>query len=349
MKKVNICTLTGNGNYGNKLQHFALQTVIERYGCKVDSTLFIYNNIFNYYLNRYIKLLLKNIYPTRFVKFNEFDKKIHYSKNFFYKNKLYGNIKYDYYVVGSDQVWNTTFPAFNLMYLLKNISNCKKISYAASIGIDYIKQEYLKDFKMELKKFDHISVREEKGKEIIKKMDSSLNPYVLIDPTLLLNYDEWSLLVKKPKNLDNQKYILNYFLGELNNEQKEQIESFAKKENCLIINLLDQNDPFYRSGPSEFLYLEKNAFLICTDSFHSSVFGLLFDRPFVIFERKDKEVKMNSRLDTLINKFKLKNRRFEGKITEKNLKHDYAEAYKILEKERQKSEIFLKEALDIKE
>ena len=58
---------------------------------------------------------------------------------------------------------------------------------------------------------------------------------------------------------------------------------------------------------------------------------------------------MNSRLETLIEKFKLKNRKFNGKITDKNLKHDYTEAYKILEKERKKSEEFLKKALDIKE
>ena len=58
---------------------------------------------------------------------------------------------------------------------------------------------------------------------------------------------------------------------------------------------------------------------------------------------------MSSRIDTLLNKFKLQDRRYTGKITEEDLKHDYTEAYKILEKEREKSLNFLKKALDIEE
>ena len=58
---------------------------------------------------------------------------------------------------------------------------------------------------------------------------------------------------------------------------------------------------------------------------------------------------MNSRIETLINKFNLKNRKFTGRITEENLKHDYTEAYEILEKERQKANEFLKKALEINE
>ena len=79
-------------------------------------------------------------------------------------------------------------------------------------------------------------------------------------------------------------------------------------------------------------------------------FEILYNRPFVIFEREDKEEKMNSRIDTLLSKFKLKNRRYNGSsITKENLEHDYTEAYKILEEERKKSKAFLEKALDIKE
>ena len=166
---------------------------------------------------------------------------------------------------------------------------------------------------------------------------------------MLLSLEEWEKVSKKPKMLKYNKFILNYFLGEVSDERRSEIERIAKENNCVIIDILDKNSPFYECGPSEFLYLEKNAFLICTDSFHSSVFAILFNCPFIIFDREDKEEKMNSRLDTLINKFKLKNRKFEGKITEENLNHDYSEAYKILEEERKKSEAFLKNALDIKD
>ena len=140
---------------------------------------------------------------------------------------------------------------------------------------------------------------------------------------------------------------MNYFLGELSETRKKEIDRIAIENNCEIINILDKNSPFYQTGPSEFLYLEKNAFLICTDSFHSSVFAVLYNRPFIVFDREDSLVSMNSRIETLINKFNLKNRKFTGKITEENLQHDYTEAYEILEIERQKSNEFLKKALDI--
>ena len=121
---------------------------------------------------------------------------------------------------------------------------------------------------------------------------------------------------KKKKNIKNflqktkkPKYILNYFLGNLSPKRRKEIERVAKENNCEIINILDKNDPLYVSGPSEFLYLEKNAFLICTDSFHSSVFAILYNRPFVVFDREEKGIEnMGSRIDTLINKFKMNNR-----------------------------------------
>ena len=74
----------------------------------------------------------------------------------------------------------------------------------------------------------------------------------------------------------------------------------------------------------------------------------MYNRPFIIFERDDKTVSMNSRIETLISKFNLKNRKFEGKITKENLEHDYTEAYKILKEERQKSKEFIEKALEIK-
>ena len=169
---------------------------------------------------------------------------------------------------------------------------------------------------------------------------------------MLLSAAEWNKIAKKPKQIDktkSKKYILNYFLGELSDKRRKQIEQIAKENNCFIINILDKNSPCYTSGPSEFLWLEKNAFLVCTDSFHSSVFAILFNTPFIVFNREEKNVdNMNSRIDTLLSKFKLEDRRYNGKkITKENLKHNYTEAYKILEKERKKSEEFLKKALDI--
>lgn len=164
---------------------------------------------------------------------------------------------------------------------------------------------------------------------------------------MLLTPEEWDKVSKKPEQLNFDKYILCYFLGELSEHRKKEIARVAKENNCKIINILDKNDLFYETGPSEFLYLEKNAFLICTDSFHSSVFAILYNRPFVVFDREDSSVKMKSRLDTLLQKFKLVDRWYKGEIKKEQLKTDYTKAYEILEKEREKSMNFLKRALDI--
>ena len=78
--------------------------------------------------------------------------------------------------------------------------------------------------------------------------------------------------------------------------------------------------------------------------------GKYLSKPFIIFDREDSHANMNSRLETFISKFNLKNRKYNGeKITEENLNHDYSEAYKILEVEREKSKKFLEKALDIED
>ena len=203
-----------------------------------------------------------------------------------------------------------------------------------------------------MSEFKNVSLREETGKKIYYDITGKEDAIVCLDPTMLLKQQEWDKVSNRPKQLDNlksSKYILNYFLGELSKERKDEINRIAKENNCEIINILDKNNPFYETGPSEFLYLEKNAFLICTDSFHSSVFAILYNTPFVVFDREDKVASMNSRIECLLSKFKLTDRYYKGKITDNLLKCDYTEAYKILEEERKKSDIFLRKALDIDE
>ncbi len=359
MKKIGILTINDNNNYGNRLQNYAVQQVLKKLGTEpytiINTTNYAFKN------DNFIKKSLKKV-KYKFIKelstvgrkqnFNSFNKNINFYKKKISVNKIPKDLnhKFDYFVVGSDQVWNPNFKRLSKIDLLEFADNSKKISFSASIGVNNIDEDYEKLFKNNIPNFKKISVREEKAKEILSKYVEEESIEVLVDPTMLLDSKEWEKVSKKPKQFDklkNKKYILNYFLGELTSENKKIIETFAKENDCEIINILDKNDPFYKTGPSEFLYLEENAFLICTDSFHSSVFSILFNRPFLIFERKDKFSSMNSRLDTLLSKFDLEDRKFSKKeITNKNLKCDYTKAYKTLEKEREKSKDFLKKALD---
>lgn len=357
MKKVGIITIYDNNNYGNRLQNYATQIFLERLGQYDVET--IKNNANLSKPQKYSSLQLRKIknLVIKMKKFNkrklklykEFNKNINFNKKYFDYFKKSEYTQYNYYIIGSDQVWN---PNYRLTYfdLAKFVESNNKISFSASFGIsDFDASKNKSDFE----KFKSISVREDAGKKIIDDLNINKEVEVLIDPTMLLTAEEWDKVSKAPKQiskLNGKKYILNYFLGNLSEERKKEIQRIATENECEIINILEKNDPFFISGPSEFLWLEKNAFLICTDSFHSSVFAILYNRPFVIFNREDKTKSMNSRIETLISKFNLKNREYNGKnITQENLKHDYTEAYKILEQERIKSKKFLKSALDIDE
>ena len=348
MKKVAIVTITDNNNFGNRLQNYAVEQLL------------IKNNMqpFTIWqkeeLKEKIKEIIKEIMffnkiADRFKKFKSFTNK--YTNKFYVKN--YDNItdsncNFDYYLIGSDQIWNFKWQLNRNRFLL-NIPKNKIFSFAASFGVSKIEEKYCDWYKKILNNVEKISVREDAGKKIVEDVVGRKDVQVLVDPTMLLTAEEWDKVAKKPEQLKTDRYILNYFLGELSEKRKAEIDRIAKENNCEIINILDKNSPFYCTGPSEFLYLEKNAKVICTDSFHSCVFAILFNRPFIIFSREDKkENNMNSRIETLINKFNLKNREYnEKEITKENLNHDYTEAYKILDEERKKSIKFLRQALDL--
>lgn len=337
MKDIKIVTINDNGNCGNRLQAFALNYYLSSKYDKVKTLCFTTKK------DR-IKDIIKRFVPVKrniktLNKFNKFNKNI--------------NIKFIYdidglkdddsiYVVGSDQVWNSTFNSFDKKFLLDFSDKAIKYSYAASFGINDIPSKDKEMFKNELKKFESISVREDAGKEILKnfKIDCDVH----IDPTLLVNSEKWESLSVKPNGFNSEKFIFLYFLGNIDEDYLSAIRDFAKKNECDIIDYFNYKETL---SPSEFLYLERNAYLICTDSFHSSVFGLIFKKPFVVFERKSKGmVKMNSRLETLLNKFKIDNRKFSGKeISKENYEVNYEDADKILKREIEKSEEYLEKII----
>ena len=353
MKNIRLITINDNNNYGNRLQNYAVQTKIRQFNhycitIKNDPYLNIKRNVYTrsfiFQLKKIKRMLNKNKRNKSFLKFNG---NIRFSKKYFCwigKKKIN---QYDYFIIGSDQVWNPTIGRLSKFDLADFINSNNKIAFAASFGISELPEQYKQKTAEALKTFKAISVREDSGKKIVEELTGRTDVEVLVDPTMLLTPEEWDKVSKKPEQLNFNKYILCYFLGELSEQRKKEIERVAKENDCKIINILDKKDPFYETGPSEFLYLEKNAFLICTDSFHSSVFAILYNRPFIVFDREDSLEKMNSRLDTLLNKFELKDRWYEGEIKQEQLKIDYTKAYEILEKEREKSMNFLKKALDI--
>lgn len=356
MKKIGIITLTGDKNYGNKLQNYALHYLLSKYNYDLFTIwpkINTFKKILIYFKRKLIAIFpfinrQKNELYSREKIFKEFDN--NYLRRFYVNNKKLEKLNgiFDYFVIGSDQIWNPNVMNFYFGFSIFE-TNVKLFSYAASLGVSEVDDGYTSKVKYLFTKdrIPYISVREYTGAKIISEITNRNDINVNIDPTLLLSANEWDKLSKKPKQLKTDKYILTYFLGKLSDKRKQEIERVAIENNCEIINLLDVNSPFYKTGPSEFLYLEKNAFLICTDSFHSSVFALIYNTPFLIFDKEDNAENMSSRLNDFIEKFNLFDRKYNGKITDDLLIANYEQAYAILANERKKSDLFFEKALDI--
>ena len=355
MKKVAIITLTDNKNYGNRLQNYALTKILEKNGYYVETIWFKKDLIIR------VKIFIKKILGI-FIKKYKIDKNdlkrikniSQFTKenlnNKYINKKSWTNLNkmYDKIIVGSDQVWNPDVCKKNNLYFLPDIDKDKKIAYAASMGVNKINEDFKSDLKKYLSKdnFKYISVREENGLNNIIESTNRNDIELLIDPTMLISKKKWTEIEQKPAKYHNEKYILTYFLGKINEERKNHIKEFAKKNNCLIINLMDKSDQFYSSNPNEFLYLEHHAFTIFTDSFHACVFAILYERPFIVFNREQKNMdNMNSRIDNLLKILNINNCKFDKKITDKNLNYDYNKIQKILEVERKKAHIFLNNSL----
>ena len=350
MKKVLNLTLYGNYNYGNKLQNFAVQRKLESLGIKSYTLIDDKNDRGQEKVKSIIKKGLSRFDKKykREARFKEFDQHI----NKIETGKLQEH-EFDFICVGSDQVWN--YRDKQCYKILKYIETTKIkniFSLSASFGCSSMEKKYYKKYAA-LNKLKNISVREESGKELIEKLISRQDSTVLLDPTMLIDLQCWNEISRRPRQMNgkkwkNQKYILNYFLGELNTKERNQIEKIARENNCRIINILDKNDPFYTCGPSEFIWLEQNAFLICTDSFHSCVFAILYRNPFIVFNRHDGQKginSMNSRIETLLEKFGLENRYYKDEVSNEYLTYDYFNRDSVLRREREKADRFLKHAL----
>lgn len=361
MKKGIIVSLYDDINYGNKLQNYAVYKLIN--DKKIDVLNIKNNRHLNYKNNNiiksYIKFCLSKIkyfikkrkmfglkyYRLRKENFKCFSKQIKTSKHYFSYKDLLKYDNNDYLFVGSDQVWNP-YMALDDLTLFNGFKNGKKISISASFGVSTIDNEKDKErVKDTLSKFSSISVREDDGKKIIASLSLDKKCTVLVDPTMVIDKKDWIKQIKTPKYVPNKKYILLAFLGKVDSNLYNQIVNLATINNYEIVDLYEKNSYWTSCGPSEFLYLEKNAELICTDSFHSSVFGIIFNVPILVTGRNGTKENMNSRIETLLNKFKLDSRKYNGKINKNLFETDYTETNKILEKEKEKYNNYLNSIL----
>lgn len=358
MKKVGIVTIyDSKGNIGNKLQNYAVIKVFNKIGCEcrtlatekdVSLKRIILNNTKYYFDKIFLQKKLFNPYS--------FDRMKHYMKFNDYLNVDYSllngkNVDYDIYSVGSDQVWNPEFYKYDTrrkdFYFLTFARDKKKIAFSPSFGISSIPVEWEKWFTSNLKTFNALSVREEAGAKIISDLVGKEVP-VLIDPTLMLDMEEWEKVAKVPKNIDLKKpYVLTYFLGEVSEEIRIKCNEYSDMISGDCYNLMDVNNKSLANiGPAEFIMLIKNSNLVLTDSFHACVFSFIFNKPFIVYKREGCNNGMFSRIETFLSKFNLE-RKYDGNcIFNDVLEHDYSNGYKQLEKEKEKVLEYLKKAIE---
>lgn len=346
MKKVAIVTIISR-NYGNRLQNYALQEVLKKDGVCVETIPLKPKSVFE----RKVKFLVKKVL-SKFVKkykkdvrWDYFDSKIKWS-NYTSESEKVCDV-YDYFIAGSDQIWNPTFDFNSEREFLTFANNKQKIAYAASIGLEELPSEYEKIYRRNILLFKMVSVRENAAADIIVQLGCE-RPFVVLDPTMLLSLEEWKQLMRKSKIRLKKKYVVKYFLGIKNVGFDQYINQYAKSRGAEVIDIIDYDNIV---GPIEFLNLIYYSEAVFTDSFHGTVFSVLFHKPFIVFERPYEEGygKMSSRLDTLLNTFCLKEQRVFSveECIKKKPEWDYECVDLILQERKKMSRQILMNAIGV--
>lgn len=371
--KIGILTLPLHTNYGGILQAYALQTVLEKMGHEVvvfDTPKKMWlSRLGNLFLRTCIFLKQENKCNLLFANRGNLQQAvISHDVVFFLKNQIkrrevacFDELKpddYDAIVVGSDQVWRAIyFPAWNGQ-LIENAFlafaqgwNIKRIAYAASFGTDnweYSDEQTEKCGKL-LKNFDAVSSREANGIKLCKSK-FGVDALHVLDPTMLLNMEDYTSLFIKDNTPKSKGTLLNYVLDE-----SEEINSLINKvatEKHLVPFAV--NNPFEHDGtkplqqrikPSVETWLRGfyDAEFVITDSFHACVFSILFKKQFVVVGNKERGM---SRFESLLKMFGLEDRLVDESTEIENLKFiDYIEVFKKLDVLRSKSIGFLRQNL----
>ena len=338
-------------NYGSQLQAYATQMAFDKLGIPNETICIegllpeINKAKYKYFLSKIFdietikdkmatvrKFLAKkrnHVYADnlrlRYKMFEDFaSTKFKLSVRYNSKQELARNAhKYSAFVVGSDQLWlpsNIAADYYTLNFVPIEIP---KISLATSFGISKLPQKSAVLACKFLNRFNHISVRETSGQNIVKELTKK-EVVVVCDPTIMFTADDWSKTLDATENgnrfAESQRYIFVYFLG--NNPWQRELVKKVRTETKLKIVQIAHSDEYIKSdegftdytpynvGPKEFVELIRDAEFVFTDSFHCSVFSMLNHKTFFTFPRynNDGTASTNGRLYSLLSLVKHESR-----------------------------------------
>lgn len=381
MKKIGILTLYyENYNFGGLLQAYALPKIlIDKFKFDAEQISYAfyvenkckgkneheharrYDLMYTMGICFFSKMKEKKISSRKRI-FEKFMEEIPHSREIYdWKSISECLDKYQVLICGGDQIWNVCNGIQNLnVFTLKFApQHVRKIAYAPSMAILEMDDDGKKCMEQGMAELNVISVREKQSVDILKTItDKKIE--VVVDPVLLLKEDEWS---KELKQLTiKNRFILCYFIND-NIMHRKAVKKFSKRIKLKIVtfphilaNAVRKCDLFfgdihdYTSGPREFLGLIKNAEFVITDSFHACVFSMIFEKPFVVFERNKigEKGNMNSRIYDFLEEYHLESQL----VTEKELidmegipQIDFTYAHAHWKKRREESLKYLENAL----
>lgn len=366
-KKIAVVTWIGSGNFGTTLQSYSLLHFLNKQGYNAfflqafKQPFGIKERIFDILYKLRINRLLDNIkpLPLNIKKLHRFINK-NYSIIRVFSDRQYNRLldDTDVFCTGSDQIWNTKF-AFNPFYFLGFGEDIKRIAYASSMGIKDFPEEHKEKVKSLLSRFNHIGVREETAKEAISTLLDSKEVYQVLDPTFLLDQNDWQGVsnqaifeVELPK-----KYIACYLIGNNRSyaDQIQKVKASTGIDSVVIIPSKENSGMsipgatiYSDAGPSEFINLLQNASFVCTDSFHATALSINMRKDFVEFLRfaDSDKASQNSRIYDVLSHYGLMNRIFSNSEYSWSLPIEYDSVHEILNEDRKKSIDYLINAIE---
>lgn len=375
--KIGIITILKVNNYGAELQAYATQKVLQLigYDAEIIDYLFYKNPrhkktrmsaptakmtfrkhlqerlfpIIAHWKSRHFREA-QNVRTAKFEQFHNENTKMSVCYDTLEKLKS-AKLDYDILMTGSDQVWNPGIYSSLAPYFLRfGDERIKRVAYASSFGVESVPKNIKPYYKESLQRYSAIGVREDKAVDLVKTL-SGMDATLVLDPTLLLDREQWLTVAKPMIGLPDQPYVLIYELSDIP-YIKQVAKHISERTGMPIVRICKNASPedketeilnIIDAGPAEFLYLFDKAGFIVTNSFHGTAFSINFGKKFYTIIPKGKS--NNNRQKSILKLMGCE----ECMLTEGSPMPEITYMNRvatILNEERQKSIDFLIQAID---
>lgn len=370
--KIGIVTFFCVPNYGAMLQAYVLWHVLKERGHEVEFVDYSVckaakPSLWRCFWTRHMTAIRKRLKMYVRYRMTEFAASYPKTRHYVSYDDLKSDCpKYDYLIVGSDQMWNPMwFSGEKLPFVMLDFASesCRRLACSVSFGTDkWLECQNAAQAGKLMNRFLAISVREKSGVELVSKLSGRKDAQCLIDPTMLLGRDAYLALCRnEPRGSD--EYLFEYFLDDwLGADEGRSVVEYVKRAlnietvksdripvNGLLALLCGMMGITSKRMVEDWLSYLSDASFVCTNSFHGTVFSLIFHRPFVTVLLKGQMAGMNERVLSLLDKVGLQNRAVCADETERinaiiRMPIDWETVDRCLDSEREKFNQFLCDA-----